>query len=72
MSIKEPQAQVTPQEPRCRRCGHPELRSVSRPSGETRLWLAYCPACHSIQDRASIPEWFVEGLPPPTDRGNLH
>lgn len=72
MPIKEPQARMTPQEQRCRRCGHTELRSVSRSSGESRLWFAYCPVCHSVQDRAAIPEWFLEGLAPPANRSNLH
>jgi Zn finger protein HypA/HybF involved in hydrogenase expression len=72
LSIKEPQVEVTPQESRCRRCGHPELHSVARSSGESRLWFAYCPACHNVQDRAAIPEWFLEGLPPPPNRTDLH
>ncbi|MBI5017946.1 MAG: hypothetical protein HZB55_20960 [Deltaproteobacteria bacterium] len=72
MSIKEPQARVTPQEPHCRQCGHSELLCVSRPWGESRLWLAYCPACRNVQDQASIPESFLEGLPPLADRHDLH
>ena len=72
MSIKEPEARFTEQEPVCRRCGHPELTSVSRPAGDARLWFAYCPVCQQVQDRAAIPEWFLEGLPPPTGRSDLH
>ena len=66
------EAHFTEQESVCRRCGHRELTSISRPVGSSRLWFAYCPACQQVQDHAAIPEWFLEGLPPPARRGDLH
>jgi hypothetical protein len=72
LPIKEVQGRVMPDQTSCRNCGHPRLRTVASALGDTRLWFAFCPACHNIQDRAFIPEAFLEGLPAPPDYRRLH
>ena len=72
MSIKEVQARFMPGDTSCRRCGHDALHTVARPAGDVRLWLAFCPACGTVQDRAAIPESFLDGLPPAAPHRFFH
>jgi hypothetical protein len=64
---REAKARITPEEGLCAYCGHRELRSAARPGVDGCVWVAYCPACKQIQEQASIPEWFLKGLPPPRE-----
>lgn len=72
MPIREVQVSFTPGDTSCRRCGHASLHNVAQPAGDVRLWLAICPACGTVQDRAAIPESFLQGLPPAAVNHYLH
>ncbi|MHB8765684.1 MAG: hypothetical protein ACYDA8_15310 [Deferrisomatales bacterium] len=70
MPVKEAEVRVRADDTACPRCGHSHLLGAARPQGADHLWFAYCPACREVQERASIPGWFTEGLLPPP--GRLH
>lgn len=72
MSIKEAEVYFRPGETSCRYCGHPHLTGTARRRGSERLWVAYCEACHRVQELAEIPDWFWQGLPSPPPLGGYH
>ncbi|NTU59693.1 MAG: hypothetical protein HGA98_01390 [Deltaproteobacteria bacterium] len=72
MSIKEVQARVMPNTSECRCCGHPRLQTVVGTVGDSRIWFEFCPSCRSVQERAAIPESFLEEMPAPVGCPFLH
>lgn len=72
MSVRNAEIRFTPGETFCSSCGHPRLAASIHSWGANRLWSTHCPACGSTGERASIPEWFLLGLPPSRTRPDLH
>ena len=72
MAIKQAGIRFTEDTASCPTCGYPRLEGSASRQGANHLWVAYCPACRSVLESASIPDSFSRGLPAPTRRSRLH
>ncbi len=72
MTDRSPSIRVTHEPLLCRRCGSSELITSVEPFGTERIWYTYCPTCNDFRERASIPEWFLRGLPKPPKPRRCH
>jgi len=70
--IRQADIHVTEDTRACPACGYPRVQGSARQQGATHLWVAYCPACHSILESARIPDSFRQGLPAACLRSRFH
>ena len=72
MAIKEAGIRFTEDNAACPTCGYPQLQGRASRQGANHLWVAFCPACRSVLESASIPDSFPRGLPAGGRHTRLH